>query len=171
VVSDDETVLGRIFKAVHAPAGKPWAWTIVSNNDPTHGYGVTREAVCGHSRRLGTERPDQGTALPQPELPSIRSGLEKVARWPNRTREPPLGRATSVISYSITNLEAQLGVLLFDREATRKPQLTEAGRAVLSEAAPSPTASVGSAPKSEAFCRASRQKSTSSLTCYCPPRA
>ena len=27
-----------------------------------------------------------------------------------------LGRATSVISYSIANLEAQLGVLLFDRE-------------------------------------------------------
>src|SRR5262249_44981709 len=45
-----------------------------------------------------------------------------------------LGRATSVISYSITNLEAQLGVSLFDRESTRKPQLTEAGRAVLSEA-------------------------------------
>jgi DNA-binding transcriptional LysR family regulator len=45
-----------------------------------------------------------------------------------------LGRATSVISYSIANLEAQLGVVLFDREATRKPQLTEAGRAVLSEA-------------------------------------
>jgi len=45
-----------------------------------------------------------------------------------------LGRATSVISYSIANLEAQLGVLLFDRKSTRKPQLTEAGRGVLSEA-------------------------------------
>lgn len=45
-----------------------------------------------------------------------------------------LGRATSVISYSIANLEAQLGVSLFDRETTRKPQLTDAGRAVLSEA-------------------------------------
>jgi DNA-binding transcriptional LysR family regulator len=45
-----------------------------------------------------------------------------------------LGRATSVISYSMANLEAQLGVLLFDRESTRKPQLTEAGRTVLSEA-------------------------------------
>jgi DNA-binding transcriptional LysR family regulator len=44
-----------------------------------------------------------------------------------------LGRATSVISYSIANLEAQLGVLLFDRKSTRKPQLTEAGRGVLSE--------------------------------------
>jgi DNA-binding transcriptional LysR family regulator len=39
-----------------------------------------------------------------------------------------LGRATSVISYSIANLEAQLGVLLFDRRSTRKPQLTDAGR-------------------------------------------
>jgi DNA-binding transcriptional LysR family regulator len=45
-----------------------------------------------------------------------------------------LGRATSVISYSIANLEAQLEVLLFDRESTRKPQLTEAGRGILSEA-------------------------------------
>lgn len=45
-----------------------------------------------------------------------------------------LGRATSVISYSIANLEAQLGVSLFDRETSRKPMLTEAGRTVLSEA-------------------------------------
>ncbi|TWA81605.1 DNA-binding transcriptional LysR family regulator [Azospirillum brasilense] len=45
-----------------------------------------------------------------------------------------LGRATSVISYSIANLEMQLGVSLFDRETTRRPQLTDAGRAVLSEA-------------------------------------
>ncbi|WP_230534649.1 LysR family transcriptional regulator, partial [Microvirga roseola] len=45
-----------------------------------------------------------------------------------------LGRATSVISYTIANLEAQLGLTLFDRQTTKKPQLTEAGRAVLSEA-------------------------------------
>lgn len=45
-----------------------------------------------------------------------------------------LGRATSVISYAIANLEAQLGVSLFDRQSTRLPQLTEAGRAVLAEA-------------------------------------
>ncbi|MGO4168788.1 LysR family transcriptional regulator [Novosphingobium sp. YAF33] len=45
-----------------------------------------------------------------------------------------LNRAVSVISYGIANLEAQLGVLLFEREGTRKPQLTVAGRAVLSEA-------------------------------------
>src|ERR1700751_1184268 len=45
-----------------------------------------------------------------------------------------LGRATSVISYAIANLEAQLGVPLFDRKSTRKPQLTDAGRTVLSDA-------------------------------------
>lgn len=45
-----------------------------------------------------------------------------------------LGRAVSVISYGIANLEAQLGVSLFDREGTRKPQLTTAGRALLAEA-------------------------------------
>jgi DNA-binding transcriptional LysR family regulator len=44
-----------------------------------------------------------------------------------------LGRAVSVISYGIANLEGQLGVTLFDREGTRKPKLTMAGRAVLAE--------------------------------------
>jgi DNA-binding transcriptional LysR family regulator len=45
-----------------------------------------------------------------------------------------LNRAVSVISYGIGNLEEQLGLSLFDREGTRKPQLTVAGRALLSEA-------------------------------------
>ena len=45
-----------------------------------------------------------------------------------------LNRAVSVISYGIANLEAQLGVTLFDREGTRRPRLTVAGRAVLAEA-------------------------------------
>lgn len=45
-----------------------------------------------------------------------------------------LNRAVSVISYGIANLEAQLGLTLFDREGTRKPQLTVAGRALLAEA-------------------------------------
>lgn len=45
-----------------------------------------------------------------------------------------LNRAVSVISYGIANLEAQLGLMLFDREGTRKPQLTTAGRALLAEA-------------------------------------
>lgn len=45
-----------------------------------------------------------------------------------------LNRAVSVISYGIANLEAQLGLSLFDREGTRKPKLTEAGRALMGEA-------------------------------------
>lgn len=45
-----------------------------------------------------------------------------------------LGRATSVVSYAIANLEAQLGLALFDRTGTRTPRLTEAGRAVLNDA-------------------------------------
>jgi DNA-binding transcriptional LysR family regulator len=44
-----------------------------------------------------------------------------------------LNRAVSVISYGIANLEAQLGLPLFDREGTKKPQLTVAGRALLAE--------------------------------------
>jgi DNA-binding transcriptional LysR family regulator len=45
-----------------------------------------------------------------------------------------LRRATSAVSYTITNLEQQLVVQLFDRDQTRRPVLTEAGIAVLSEA-------------------------------------
>jgi DNA-binding transcriptional LysR family regulator len=45
-----------------------------------------------------------------------------------------LGRATSAVSYAIANLEQQLGVQLFDRDHARRPALTEAGVAVLSEA-------------------------------------
>lgn len=45
-----------------------------------------------------------------------------------------LNRAVSVISYAVDNLETQLGLPLFEREGTRKPRLTPAGRAVLAEA-------------------------------------
>ncbi len=44
-----------------------------------------------------------------------------------------LGRATSVISYAVANLESQLGVTLFRREGTRTPVLTEAGHAILAD--------------------------------------
>lgn len=44
-----------------------------------------------------------------------------------------LGRATSVISYAIANLESQLGVSLFNRAGTSKPKLTDAGRAILAD--------------------------------------
>ncbi len=44
-----------------------------------------------------------------------------------------LHRATSVVSYTIASLEAQLGVILFDRDASKRPRLSEAGRMVLAE--------------------------------------
>jgi len=45
-----------------------------------------------------------------------------------------LNRATSAITYGVENLEEQLGVLLFDRVGTKKPELTEPGRALLAHA-------------------------------------
>ncbi|WP_217575465.1 LysR family transcriptional regulator [Mesorhizobium sp. GbtcB19] len=45
-----------------------------------------------------------------------------------------LNRAQSVISYTIANLEEQLGLKLFERGGTREPQLTEIGRAMLEDA-------------------------------------
>ena len=45
-----------------------------------------------------------------------------------------VNRAVSVVSYGIGNLEVQLGLPLFEREGTRRPKLTVAGRAVLAEA-------------------------------------
>ncbi len=45
-----------------------------------------------------------------------------------------MGRAVSAISYGIAQMEAQLGVSLFEREGSRKPELTDAGRGLLAEA-------------------------------------
>jgi DNA-binding transcriptional LysR family regulator len=45
-----------------------------------------------------------------------------------------LHRATSAISYSISSLETQLGLELFDRTNSRKPKLTKAGETVLAKA-------------------------------------
>jgi DNA-binding transcriptional LysR family regulator len=45
-----------------------------------------------------------------------------------------LKRATSAISYAIDNLEAQLGMALFERVTTRRPHLTKGGEAVLADA-------------------------------------
>ena len=45
-----------------------------------------------------------------------------------------MGRAISAISYGIAQMEAQLGVTLFEREGSRKPVLTKEGKGVLAEA-------------------------------------
>ena len=69
-----------------------------------------------------------------PTLDQLRVLLAVVKAGSFAAAARELNRATSVISYTIGNLEGQLGVRLFDRESTRKPQLTEAGRMVLGEA-------------------------------------
>ena len=43
-----------------------------------------------------------------------------------------MNRATSAISYAIDTMEFQLGLELFERVGTKKPELTDAGRALLS---------------------------------------
>ncbi|MEE4153733.1 MAG: LysR family transcriptional regulator [Erythrobacter sp.] len=45
-----------------------------------------------------------------------------------------MNRAVSAISYGIAQLEAQLAVILFEREGSRRPVLTEAGEGLLAEA-------------------------------------
>src|SRR3712207_4535928 len=45
-----------------------------------------------------------------------------------------LNRAVSAISYAVSNLETQLGLVLLEREGSRKPVLTEAGQALLADA-------------------------------------
>ncbi|MDC0887053.1 LysR family transcriptional regulator [Altererythrobacter sp.] len=45
-----------------------------------------------------------------------------------------MGRAVSAISYGIAQMEMQLGVTLFEREGSRRPVLSDAGRGLLAEA-------------------------------------
>ena len=69
--------------------------------------------------------PDIGT----PSFDQLRVFLTVVETGSFAAAGRKLGQATSAISYTIANLELQLGVPLFDRDRTRKPTLTEAGAA------------------------------------------
>ncbi|HVV28964.1 MAG TPA: LysR family transcriptional regulator [Rhizomicrobium sp.] len=73
-----------------------------------------------------------GQPLP-PTLDQITIFLAIVETGSFAAAARKLGRATSVISYAVANLEAQLGVTLFARAGTRKPVLTDAGRAILAD--------------------------------------
>ena len=45
----DDVVVGRIMRAILAPVGSPWFWTLAygchHDRMPTHGYAATREAA------------------------------------------------------------------------------------------------------------------------------
>ncbi|HKR93700.1 LysR family transcriptional regulator [Novosphingobium sp.] len=69
-----------------------------------------------------------------PSLDQLRIFLSIVEEGSFNAAARKQGRSISVISYAVAQLETQLDVRLFDREGSRKPQLTEAGRALVSEA-------------------------------------
>lgn len=70
----------------------------------------------------------------QPSLDQLRIFLAVADEGSFNRAARKLGRALSVVSYGVAALEGQLGVMLFDRNGSRKPQLTEAGRALLADA-------------------------------------
>jgi len=74
-------------------------------------------------------RPENGT----PTLEQLRVLVAVAQTGSFSAAARRLNKAQSVISYSIANLEEQLGLELFER-GHRRPKLTEAGRAVLSDA-------------------------------------
>jgi DNA-binding transcriptional LysR family regulator len=75
--------------------------------------------------------------MPEPGTPTVdqlKVFLTVVEAGSFTAAAKRLGRAVSAVSYTIGQLEQQLGVSLFDREQSRTPRLTEAGSAVLSKA-------------------------------------
>ena len=75
-----------------------------------------------------------GPRIGTPSLDQLQVFLTVVETGSFAAAGRRLRRATSAVSYAIANLEMQLGMALFDRERTRKPVLTEAGRALLPKA-------------------------------------
>src|SRR6266436_6294181 len=65
----DDVVVGRIMKAIAAPVGSPWFWTLAfgyhRDRRPTHGYAATRDAK---------KRAAQAKDL------SVKKAFEEVAR-------------------------------------------------------------------------------------------
>src|SRR5881392_4162580 len=66
-------------------------------------------------------------------LDQLRTFIAAVDEGSFSAASRKLRRAQSVVSQTLANLEAQLGVKLFDR-AARYPRLTEAGRSLLADA-------------------------------------
>lgn len=70
----------------------------------------------------------------QPTLDQLRIFLAVADEGSFSRAASKLGRALSVVSYGISTLESQLDVRLFDREGSRRPELTVAGAALLADA-------------------------------------
>lgn len=74
------------------------------------------------------------TSPGQPSLDQLRIFLAVVDEGSFNRAARRMGRAISAISYGVAQLEAQLGVALFDREGSRRPVLTREGEALLADA-------------------------------------
>lgn len=72
--------------------------------------------------------------LGEPSLDQLRIFLAVAEEGSFGAAARKMGRAVSAVSYGIAQMEAQLGVALFEREGSRKPVLTEEGRGLLTEA-------------------------------------
>ena len=69
--------------------------------------------------------------LGQPTLDQLRIFLAVADEGSFNAAARRLGRAISAVSYGVAQLELLLDVRLFDREGSRRPELTAAGRALL----------------------------------------
>ena len=72
--------------------------------------------------------------LGEPSLDQLRIFLAVAEEGSFGAAARRMGRAVSAVSYGVAQMEAQLGVALFEREGSRKPVLTEEGRGLLAEA-------------------------------------
>lgn len=72
--------------------------------------------------------------LGEPSLDQLRLFLAVADHGSFGAAAKATGRAVSAVSYGIAQIEAQLGVSLFEREGSRRPVLTEAGAGLLAEA-------------------------------------
>ncbi len=71
--------------------------------------------------------------LGEPSIDQMRIFLAVIERGSFGAAARALGRTVSAMSYGIAQIEAQLGLVLFAREGSRRPVLTEAGEGLLAE--------------------------------------
>jgi DNA-binding transcriptional LysR family regulator len=71
---------------------------------------------------------------PNPTIDQLQVFLAVADKGSFSAAARALNRAQSAVSYAIDHLETQLDLALFDRGGAKRPQLTEAGKAMLEDA-------------------------------------
>lgn len=72
--------------------------------------------------------------LGEPTLDQLRIFIAVAEHGSFGAAAGAMGRAVSAVSYGVAQVEAQLGLTLFEREGSRRPVLTAAGEGLLPEA-------------------------------------